>query len=186
RICFHPVCDLVENRCLAYQADVREDFPGHDRAAWQILQSTECRLVELMSQLHRLLAAEQLAKLSNPTMLFLKLQPAEIGADSMPQSLSRLRTLAGKTKIVAEIPESAVVDIPYFRDFLTKLKELQIGVAYSGFTGSLHQLKAQADFAPNYLKLAPALVRGLDKSTQRQQQMKALVEAARETGVGLI
>src|SRR6185369_16401607 len=21
RICFHPVCDLVENRCLAYQAD---------------------------------------------------------------------------------------------------------------------------------------------------------------------
>jgi EAL domain-containing protein (putative c-di-GMP-specific phosphodiesterase class I) len=186
RICFHPVCDLIENRCLAYEADVRVDFPGHDPAAWQILQATECRLVELMSQLHRLLAAEQMARLPNPTTLIFKLQPAEIGADSMPQSLSRLTALAGKTKIVVEIPESAVVDIPYFRDFLARLQELDIGVAYGGFTGSLHQLKAQASFAPDYLKLAPALVRGLDKSTQRQQQMKALVEAARETGIQLI
>src|SRR6478752_10810725 len=36
RICFHPVYDLVKNCCRAYEACVREDFPVHDRAAWQI------------------------------------------------------------------------------------------------------------------------------------------------------
>ena len=59
-------------------------------------------------------------------------------------------------------------------------------MAYDGFAGSPHQIKAQAEFAPDYLKLAPALARGVDKSTQRQQQIKALVEAAQELKVQLI
>lgn len=186
RICFHGVCDLTENRCIGYEASARGQLPGESRAALQILETTDCRLMELMNQLHRLLAAEQLAKLPGTTMLFLKLQPAEVGADLLPQSLSRLSVLAGRKKIVVEIPDNAVVDIPYFRDFRAKLQDLQIGVAYDGFAGSPHQMKAQAGFAPDYLKLAPALARGIDKSTQRQQQMKALVEAARATNVQLI
>ena len=66
------------------------------------------------------------------------------------------------------------------------LEVTDLSVAYDGFAGSPHQLKAQAAFAPDYLKLTPALARGIDKSTQRQQQMKALVEATRETKVQLI
>jgi len=79
-----------------------------------------------------------------------------------------------------------VVDIPYFRDFRTKLRDLGIGVAYDGFAGSPHQIKAQAEFAPDYLKLSPAVARGVDKSTQRQQQIKAIVEATKELKVQLI
>jgi EAL domain-containing protein (putative c-di-GMP-specific phosphodiesterase class I) len=87
---------------------------------------------------------------------------------------------------VAEIPDSAVVDIPYFRDFREKLRGMDIGVAYDGFAGSPHQIHAQAEFAPDYLKLATALVRGIDKSMQRQQQITALVKAAAEINVQLI
>jgi EAL domain-containing protein (putative c-di-GMP-specific phosphodiesterase class I) len=47
-------------------------------------------------------------------------------------------------------------------------------------------VKAQEAFAAEYLKLAPALVRGVDKSTQRQQQIRALVEAATQIGSQLI
>lgn len=186
RISFQPVCDLTENRCVGYEAAARAQTAADVRAALNVLETTDCRLTELMSQLHRLVAAEQFARLPSASLLFLKLQPAEVGADLLPQSLSRLAVLAGRKKIVVEIPDNAVVDIPYFRDFRDKLRELDISVAYDGFAGSPHQVKAQAAFAPDYLKLTPALSRGLDKSTQRQTQMKALVEATRETKVQLI
>jgi EAL domain-containing protein (putative c-di-GMP-specific phosphodiesterase class I) len=183
---FQPIFELGENRCVGYEAIPRPQLPGEATGPQQMLDATDCRLTERMSQLQRLVAAEHIARLPNATLLFVNLQPAEVGADLLPESLARLTALAGGKKIVAEIPDGAVVDIPYFRDFRVKLRELGIGVAYDGFAGSPHQLKAQAEFAPDYLKLAPTLARGVDKSTQRQQQIKALVEATQELKVQLI
>jgi EAL domain-containing protein (putative c-di-GMP-specific phosphodiesterase class I) len=183
---FQPVFDLTENRCVGYEALFRPQLPGGVSTAQQILETTDCRLTERTNQLHRLIAAEHFARLSSATLLFVNLQPAEVGADLLPQSLSRLAAAAGGKRIVAEIPDSAVVDIPYFRDFRSKLRDLGIGVAYDGFAGSPHQIKAQAEFAPDYLKLSPALGRGVDKSTQRQEQIKALVEATSQTNVQLV
>jgi EAL domain-containing protein (putative c-di-GMP-specific phosphodiesterase class I) len=183
---FQPVFDLKENRCVGYEAIPRGPGAGESPSSVQALEAIDCRLTERLSHLHRLVAAEHIARSTGATMLFVNLQPAEVGADSLPQSLARLAQLAGKKTVVAEIPDSAVVDIPYFRDFRTKLRELGIAVAYNGFAGSPHQIKAQAEFAPDYLKLATALVRGVDKSSQRQQQIKALAEAAGELKVQLV
>lgn len=176
---FQAIYDLAENRCIGYEALPRGG-PAETTPTQQMLDATDCRLTERMSQLHRLLAAEHIARLPDATLLFVRLQPSEVGADMLPESLARLLKTAGDKRIVAEIPDSAVVDIPYFRDFRSRLRGMEIGVAYDGFAGSPHQIKAQADFAPDYLKLSMALVRGVDKSTQRQQQIQALVEAARE------
>lgn len=183
---FQPVYDLAQDCCIGYEAVPRPQLAQETSSAQQILDTTDCRLTERMSQLHRLIAAEHVSRLPGATLLFVKLQAAEVGADLLPQSLSRLAAIAGDKRIVAEIPDGAVVDIPYFRDFRAKLRELNIHVAYGGFAGSPHQIKAQAEFAPDYLKLAPALARGVDKSTQRQQQIKALVETTLQTGVQLI
>jgi EAL domain-containing protein (putative c-di-GMP-specific phosphodiesterase class I) len=183
---FQPIYDLGENRCVGYEALPRSQPAGDGAAAQQVVEGTDCRLTERLSQLHRLIAAEHVARLSSATLLFVNLQAAEVGADFVPESLSRLASVAGGKQVVAEIPDSAVVDIPYFRDFRARLRELGIGVAFDGFAGSPHQIKSHAEFAPDYLKLAPALTRGLDKSTQRQQQMKSLVEATNELGVELI
>lgn len=183
---FQPIYDLAENRCVGYEAIPRTPPAGEAAAAEQVVDGTDCRLTERLSQLHRLIAAEHIARLSSGTMLFVNLQAAEVGADFMPESLSRLASIAGGKRVVAEIPDSAVVDIPYFRDFRARLRDLGIGVAFDGFAGSPHQLKSQAEFAPDFLKLAPALTRGLDKSTQRQQQLKSLVEATTELGVQLV
>ena len=183
---FQPIVDLADSRCVGYEAIHRAPRGEEPTPAQRLLEATDCRLTERMSHLHRMVAAEHVAKMTEGTMLFVNLQPAEVGADSIPDSLRRLAQLAGGKQIVAEIPDSAVVDIPYFRDFRHKLRELGVGVAYDGFAGSPHQIKAQREFAPDYLKLAPVLARGVDRSTQRQQQIQALVEAAREIGVNLI
>jgi EAL domain-containing protein (putative c-di-GMP-specific phosphodiesterase class I) len=183
---FQPIVDLVENRSVGYEAICRPPAPSEATASQRLLAATDCRLTERLAQVHRLVAAEHIAKLPSATLLFVNLQPAEVGADALPDSLLRLAILAGGKRIVAEIPDSAVVDIPYFRDFRERLRSLGLGVAYDGFAGSPHQLKSQAAFAPDYLKLAAALARGVDRSTQRQQQIRALVEAAGELGVELI
>lgn len=183
---FQPIVDLADHRCVGYEALRRPQLTGEPAAAQQMIEATDCRLTERLSQVHRLLAAEHVARLGEATLLFVNLQAAEIGADLLPESLARLARLAGEKQVVAEIPDSAVVDIPYFRDFLQRLRERQIGIAFDGFAGSPHQVKAQEAFAAEYLKLAPALVRGVDKSTQRQQQIRALVEAAAQIGTQLI
>ncbi|MDX1946972.1 MAG: EAL domain-containing protein [Pirellulaceae bacterium] len=182
---FQPIVELDGHRCVGYEAQFRpqstEPVP-----AQRLLAATDCRLTERMAQLHRLVAAEHVAKLPVGTLLFVNLQPAEVGADALPDSLLRLARLAGGRPIVAEIPDSAVVDIPYFRDFRDRLRSLGIAVAYDAFAGSPHQIAAQAAFAPDYLKLASVLVRGVDRSTQRQEQIRALVAAARESKIELI
>ncbi|HEX5103365.1 MAG TPA: EAL domain-containing protein [Pirellulaceae bacterium] len=183
---FQPVIGLADNRCVGYEALARPQVPGDASLAQQMLAATDCRLTERMSQLHRLVAAEHVARLPSATLLFVNLQPTEVGADALPQSLVALQRLAGGKRVVAEIPDSAVVDIPFFRDFLARLKELAIDVAYDGFAGSAQQLKSIEKFGPQYLKLAPVLVRGVDKSTQRQQQIRALVEAGTSIGTQLI
>lgn len=183
---FQPVIDLSDNRCVGYEALARQQLPGEPTLAQQLLAATDCRLTERLSQVGRLMAAEHVSKLPTGTLLFVNLQPAEVGADCLPQSLARLKQLAKNKRIVAEIPDSAVVDIPYFRDFLKRLKAFEIGVAYDGFAGSPHQLRAQEQLAADFLKLAPALARGVDKSTQRQQQIAALVEAAQAIGTQLV
>jgi EAL domain-containing protein (putative c-di-GMP-specific phosphodiesterase class I) len=183
---FQPIVNLADSRCVGYEAIHRSSRPDEADSAQRLLAATDCRLTERMSYLHRMVAAEHIARLHDVTMLFVNLQPAEVGADAIPDSLRRLAQLTGGKQIVAEIPDSAVVDIPYFRDFRHKLRDLGVGVAYDGFAGSPHQIKAQREFAPDYLKLAPVLARGVDRSTQRQQQIQALVEAAREIGVQLI
>jgi len=175
---FQAVMDLTDNRCVGYEALARPQVPGEPSLPQQMLAATDCRLTERMSQLHRLVAAEHVSRLPKATLLFVKLQPAEIGADALPASLAGLARLAGGKRIVAEIPDTAVVDIPFFSDFLARLKDLEIGVAYDNFAGSAHQLQAREKLAPTYLKLAPVLVRGVDKSTQRQQQIQALAGVA--------
>lgn len=184
---FQAVIDLHDGQIVGYEAQQRPLAGASETTvATRTLQVVDCRLTERSHQMHRQLAAEQAAQASRGTLLFLPLQPAEVGADSLPATLARLQGLVGEKRIVAGIPDSAVVDIPFFRDFLARLRELNLEVAYDGFSGGAHQVKAQLEFAPNYLKLAPALARGVDRSSQRQQQIRALVQAAAEVGAELI
>jgi EAL domain-containing protein (putative c-di-GMP-specific phosphodiesterase class I) len=100
--------------------------------------------------------------------------------------LIRLSRLAGGKQLVAQVPDSAVVDISYFRDFLARLRQAHIGVAYDGFGGGQQQVGTQQELAPGYLKLAPALARGVDKSSPRQKQIREIVEAASKTETQVI
>lgn len=184
---YQPLVDLATGQAAGFETLHRESPAMRPlRTAERALAQTECRLTERMNQLHRLLAVEQAARLADGKLLFLPLAAAEVGADSLADSLIRLARLAPGRQLAAQVPESAVVDIPYFRDFLARLRQAKIGVAYDGFGGGQQQVGTQQELAPDYLKLAPALARGVDKSSPRQKQIREIVEAAAKTNTQVI
>lgn len=184
---FQPVVELATGQAIGYEAIRRvETVHGDLPATERLLQTVDCRLTERWQQLHRLLAAEQAAEEASGNLLLVNLQPAEVGADGLPETLAALQAKLSRKRLIAEIPHSAVVDIPFFRDFLSRLRELKVGVCYAGFSSGQNQVRAHEQFAPDYLQLASSLVHGVDRSTQRQQQIKALVEAAVAAGSQII
>ncbi len=184
---YQMVVDLTTGKSTGYEAIQRESNPEKQlRTAERLLEGTECRLTERLLQLHRLLAVEQAGRLADGSLLFLPLTAAEVGADSLADSLIRLSRLGGGKQLVAQVPDSAVVDIPYFRDFLVRLRQAHIAVAYDGFGGGQQQVGTQQELAPDFLKLAPALARGVDKSSPRQKQIRDIVEAAAKTSTQVI
>jgi EAL domain-containing protein (putative c-di-GMP-specific phosphodiesterase class I) len=182
---FQPIVDLNDGQTVGYEAQPRPR-QGAVLAGSDSMLNVECRLTERFQHVHRLTAAEQAAKFPGAISLLLSLRPAEVGADALPHSLARLQTLLPGKRIIAGIPDSAVADIPYFRLFVDRLREMGVLIAYDGFAAGQAQVKAHKELAPDYLKLAPMLVCGIDRSSERQRQLRSLVEAAGEIGSQLI
>lgn len=185
---FQPIFELATNEVHGYEA-IRQTgcLSGESRQADALLEGTECRLTERITQQHRLYAAEQSALLEGGTHLFFALKVSEVNADFLPESLDRLVDLvAGRHLLVAEIPESAVCDIPYFRQFIADLRQREIRIAYGGFCTGPGQVADWRTMAPDYLKLAPALVRGIRRASGGWRMIQSLIDASRDIGCDVV
>lgn len=185
---FQPIIELATNEVHGYEA-IRQTgcLSGESREADAMIEGTECRLTERITQQHRLYAVEQAAQLEDETHLFFALKVSEVNADFLPESLDRLvDLLAGRHHLVAEIPESAVCDIPYFRQFIADLQERGIRTAYGGFCTGPSQVAEWRTMAPDYLKLAPAMVRGIRRASGGWRMIQSLIDAGRDIGCDVI
>ncbi len=185
---FQPVVQLDSGEAFGYEA-IREfdDLPGHSRQAESIVEGTECRLTERINQQHRLFSVEQAAQLDDSAHLFLGLQVSEISAEFLPDSLDRLSEIVDhRHQLVAQIPETAVCDIPYFRQFIQGLRDRGIKIAYANFCGSPTQITSWKSVAPDFLKLSPSLVKGINRASGGWRTVQALVQAVNELGCAAI
>jgi EAL domain-containing protein (putative c-di-GMP-specific phosphodiesterase class I) len=181
---FQPLARLDNGEVFGYEA-VREldDLPGQGRLAESIVEETECRLTERINQQHRLFSVEQATQLSESTHLFLGLQVSEISAEFLPDSLDRLSDIvAHKHQLVAQIPETAVCDIPYFRQFIQGLRDRDIKIAYGNFCGGPTQIASWHTVAPDFLKMAPSLVNGISRASGGWRSVQSLIQAMQELG----
>ncbi len=179
---FQAIVELSTGDTYGYEALREIDVqPARNRQAESIIAGTECRLTERISQQHRLVAAEQARQLDEDLRLFFALQVSEVSADFLPETLSRLSTILGQRhQIVAEIPETAVCDIPYFRQFLEQLRERNIEVAYSRFASGPAQVGEWTNIRPDYLKLMPATVQGISRASDGWRHLQSVIQAVGE------
>ncbi len=181
---FQPLVQLDKGEVFGYEATRElDDLPGQNRQAEAIVEGTECRLTERINQQHRLFSVEQATQLDESTHLFLGLQVSEISAEFLPDSLDRLAEIVShKHQLVAQIPETAVCDIPYFRQFIQGLRDREIKVAYANFCGSPAQITSWNAVVPDFLKLSPTLVKGISRASGGWRTLQSLIQATQELG----
>jgi EAL domain-containing protein (putative c-di-GMP-specific phosphodiesterase class I) len=185
---FQPIASLETGEILGYEA-----LRQHDRHSPmsspvdRTLLATECRLTGRLHHLYRMVAVEEASRLVGDARLFLRLSPEEIGTEGLTETLGGLHHIASNGRgIVVEIPDSTVCDTPHFLGLLSRLRERQISIAYDGFAFGPAQVKEQKRHPPDFLKLAPSLVRGIDRSRDRQRQVRSVVRASRKIGCEVI
>jgi EAL domain-containing protein (putative c-di-GMP-specific phosphodiesterase class I) len=182
---FDPIVDLITGEVVGHEAADR-DGHGPDGAAQRLLLSTEGRLSASWHVLARLLAVEQAADLADSGQVFVRLAPSEIGGEHLVDSLSALVGLLPPAgRLVVEVPDSAVCDIPSFRRFHARLRELDVGIAYDGFAAGPFQVRERRDVPPDYLLLARSYLRDLAKARDRRQAV-GIAPACRDLGAEAI
>lgn len=197
--CLLPVVSLADGQCVGHEVLCEADLPEASlSAARRSVLRSESRWPAWLRRVARLRAAEVAAQASGPCSgadlasrpaprLFVKLDASEIGAPGLAESLAGLAEVLGQPdRLVVELPDSAVADTPYLRSLCEALRCAGIGVAHDGFSAGPAQLTQRAALAPQYLKLAPALIRGAERHKERQRQLRLIAEAAKTLGCQVI
>lgn len=187
-VLFEPIVSLDDGSVLGYEAVDEERRAGpHSATAASFLLGTECRLTARWRQLRRTAAIEAAAGLPRDALIFVNVDPAEIGVDGFPESLRGLQArLAGGCRIVVEAPAGAVIHNASFQEFAGRIQEMGMELAFDNVTGADSQPVFSRSFRPRFVKLARAVTRTAERSHQRQRQIKALDRVAKDSGCEII
>ena len=198
RVFFQPIVGLEGVQTVGYEAFREGEVPGCRLSeADRVLQTTECRLTGRLRRLGRLVAVEEAARLPEGTLLLMKLDASELGDQGLIDSLNKLHEiLSGGRRLVVELPDAALSDVPHCREFRTALERIGIGIACDGtLVGGKHSPDSRdagpsgigpMEIRPDFLKLGPAVVQGLQHSHERRRQVQSVVRAGREIGCKII
>jgi len=188
RIEYTPFFDLREQTTAGYLANpapqaMFDSWPQDE----EYLRSLDCRVNGRLRELQRLVAVEESRESSWKGALLLPVDARETGDDSLTASLARLQAMSRRgCQLTAMIPDSAVCDIPYFRDFLTTLRSINVQVVYSDFAGGKAQIAGYHAVAPGIFHLAPAVTRDLEAGSQQHEQLFEIVDAAHSLGAAVL
>lgn len=176
-----PLVRLETRNLFAYESLDEADF-GPARAIDKRIIATECLLSERLREVQRLAAIEDTAALPVGVRLVVRLAAAEVGARRLLDTCDLLAGQAGERPLIAALPVSAVCDTPAYRDWLQEMRARRIGVLYDQFSGGGAVAALEAAVAPDYVKLSPALVQGVEQSSDRRRQIQAVVRTCQEVG----
>ena len=121
-----------------------------------------------------------------PTMphLFLNTHAKELQRPGLADSMGELRKAHPGHRLTLEIHESAITNEGVMSQLHTRLRHLEISLAYDDFGSGRARLVEISKFRPEYLKFDISLIRGIDSATAGHQQMVArLVEIVHDLGI---
>ncbi|MEX0937624.1 MAG: EAL domain-containing protein [Pirellulales bacterium] len=189
RVVFQPIVSLTTGQVFGYQAFGLElDHRPAAQQAQAVPLSTDCRLTGRIRQLVRTLAVEEAAHLAAGAHLFLSLDPSEIEADpGLGEEIASLRDqLVEGSRLVVDLPENSLSELPLVEQLRASLSELGIAVAFGGFVGGQTQVLQHQQNPPDFLKLAPSMVRDVHQSENKLRQFEAVMQAAGAIGCDIV
>jgi EAL domain-containing protein (putative c-di-GMP-specific phosphodiesterase class I) len=188
RTVFQPIVFLVSGRIMGYEALGRGTHPDLTASPEELLRiASECNLACKLSEVFRTAALQDAARLPERAYIFVNAHPAEMGSDSLVESLAALKAgLRDDQRLVVELHEAAVTDPHIFFGLRQKLSKLEIGLAYDDFGAGQSRLKEFADAPPDFVKLDMSMIRDIQRLEARQDLVRALVRFGNDLGVGMI
>lgn len=181
---YEALFSFAEHKVVGFEAHLSGRWAS--AGDYQGALSPDCRLVERARLLYRVLAVEHISSALETSLLLLTLRHEEVSADHLPETLARFVRQAANREVAVGAPHAAAVDTAYFHNFVERIQSLGLATAVIGFAGTAKQLNELASIQPRLVQLAPAMVRGVDRSTQRQRQVKELAAAAAGLGARLV
>jgi EAL domain-containing protein (putative c-di-GMP-specific phosphodiesterase class I) len=187
-ILFQPILDLQTQEVLGYEALGRTTHPELNVRASELFRLAEqCRLAPELSRLLRRVSVQEALDLPAKARVFLNLHRAETLDKNLVESLCEMRNaLRDDQKMVLEVHEDMVTDLPSLRWLRECLQRAGIELAYDDFGAGQARLAELAEVPPSFVKLDMSLVRGIELATARQELIQALNRGIRDLGIDVI
>ena len=188
---YEPVLTLPERQVMGYEALVRGPVGTHLETLAQLLTYGEqFGLSRDLDRLCRRRALESARDLGGDQVLFVNCLPSLLSDDAAAdRGLSELMAHTGcpPERLILEVAEGHLDNGGQppagAMDQLRRLGiRLAMGRAGTGFA----TLKLIEELKPDYVKIEPALVRGLDGNLVQQEVARSLVKVARRVGAQVV
>ncbi|MEZ6091359.1 MAG: EAL domain-containing protein [Pirellulaceae bacterium] len=181
---FQPIINLADGSILGFEILGRGRVFGLESVGAMFQAASQLKLEVDLSQLLRDEGVRVGTKLPERPILFVNTHPAELENEGLIGSLEKLREIAGATRLVLEIHESAVTNPQMLSRLQSQLRALDIGLAYDDFGAGQARLSELVQARPDYVKFDMSLVQGIDTaSPERQRMVEALVKMVRDLDV---
>ena len=169
---FQPIVDAQGN-VVAHELLGRGAFPGLPSAPWPLFQIAESLDLEIpFSDLLRCHGVATAYQLDPHGTYFFNIHPRETDQpDQLLRRMDLMRETFPTLRLVLEIHEGAVTDVPVIRRIRDHLKDLVIDLAYDDFGAGQARLIELTEVSPDYVKFDMALIQGIDTATEAKRQM---------------
>ncbi len=169
---FQAIVALSSGEAVSYEALGRGTHPTLPEGPEELLHIADSiGAAPLLSEMFRQRAVEIASGHPRLNSLFLNAHPRELALPSLVESLTELRRVAPEPALAIEVHESTIVDSAGIREFRTRLKDLNIALAYDDFGAGQARLLELADVPPEYLKFDIGFVRGIASAPDSKQRV---------------
>ncbi|MEZ6065293.1 MAG: EAL domain-containing protein [Planctomycetaceae bacterium] len=174
-----PILRFDDLSVIGYEALARSTLDGlQNPGAMFEIAGLLGRELEL-SGLCRQRAMEIASPIAATRTIFFNTHPNESLEEQVLPQMATLRSRYPDARMMLEIHEGSIHDIGLMREFIARLKDLGVQIAYDDFGAGRARLLELIQCPPDFLKFDIGLIRGIDSAPEHQHRMvKMLVEIA--------
>ena len=186
---FQPIVELRDGSVVGFETLGRPAVPELEYSVGELLRiASERGEAVRLCQLFRDVAVERALAFRSPRAIFFNLHPKEMeSAAALDAALDQMgRVIDAGHRSVLEVHESAVTEGRAMSDLRARLRERRIELAYDDFGAGQSRLMELVEVPPEYLKLDITLVREIDRSSRRQDLVRALVAVLADQGIAVL
>ena len=181
---FQPIVLMDGGSIHGYEVLARSRMFGLETSAALFGAASKLNLEVELSQMLRWEGIREGMMLPVSSRIYVNTHPRELGKPGLLESMAQVRSMTADLPITLEIHESAVTSAREMFDLKSRLRDLNIQIAYDDFGAGQNRLAELCNASPDVLKFDMGLIRDIDKAPpERTKVLSSLVRIVIDLGV---